>query len=71
MRQIIIYYAIAVVFTMVGFLLASIFTAGSKTEEYRQGYISGKREGYRNGYMDCYRGFMGETAQYDGDMNEN
>ena len=67
MKQILIYYAIAVVFTLFGYVLCALFRTGSKEDKYHEGYIDGYKLGKKDGYAKAYSEFpwMGETANWE------
>ena len=78
MTQIIIYYAIAVVFTIFGFVLAGIMSSGKqadydselqkiKVKYYQLGKKQGKKEGYEKAHEEIK---YGDTVHWSGDGNE-
>ena len=78
MTQTIIYYAIAVVFTIFGFVLAGIMSSGkqadyyselqkTKVEYYEKGRKRGREEGYEKAYQEAK---YGDTVHWSGDYNE-
>ena len=66
MTQIIIYYAIAVVFTIFGFVLAGIMSSGKEDDIKTRYYYLGKKEGKKQGYKKAYKEFAG-MVDYKGD----
>jgi len=69
--QLIIYFAIAVSFTLFGFLLCSLFTIGGKSDTYRKGYRDGYSEGKTAGYEQAYREFKGDTLHWHSGVDED
>ncbi|MFW6328201.1 MAG: hypothetical protein ACOC2F_07830 [Bacteroidota bacterium] len=54
MEQIIIYYIIAVISALCGYVAASIFSVNSRKDEFEKGYRIGRTKGYTDGYINAH-----------------
>ena len=71
MTQIIIYYAIAVVFTVFGFVLAGILSSGKQADYYSdlqktkvEYYEKGRKRGREEGFEETHQLILGDTAHW-------